>query len=95
MLKLFQEDSIKVESDGEESTKTEREVEESSKSERIVKESGIAKGEVKQSSKAERDVEDNSSQSPAAKLKSRKRKMAQKMALRKRRKIAAEEGLVG
>ena len=41
-----------------------------------------------------RVAEDGSGQSSNAKLKSRKRKLAQKLALRKRRKTALEDGLV-
>lgn len=66
-----------------------------------VKDSSTGVGEVEESSRdvdkesrVEVGVEDGSSRSTTTKLKSRKRKLAQKLALRKRRKIASEEGLV-
>ena len=66
-----------------------------------MKDSTTGVGEVEESSKdvdeasrVEVGIEDGSSQSTTIKLKSRKRKLAQKLALRKRRKIASEEGLV-
>lgn len=68
-------------------------VEESLKVERDVEESSKVESDVEESSRVEGNIENESGRSTSAKLKSRKRKLAQKLALRKRRKIASEDGL--
>ena len=107
---LFQEESATAEKDDKESSAAIGGVKESSTAIGDVEESNTAVdmkdsttgvGEVEESSRdvdkasrVEVGIEDGSSQSTTIKLKSRKRKLAQKLALRKRRKIASEEGLV-
>jgi hypothetical protein len=64
-------------------------VEDSEESSRDVEEPSR---DADEAGRVERGVEGGSSRSTTTKLKGRKRKLAQKMALRKRRKTASEEG---
>ena len=72
-------------------SRIERDTEELTRIEQNTKESSRVEGDIEESSRV---AEDGSGQSSNAKLKSRKRKLAQKLALRKRRKTALEDGLV-